>query len=665
MIAVPDACVRFLDPALPPFDLVVFDEASQIRVANSIGAIGRGKAVIVVGDSKQMPPTSVAQIKNNENDDADDEEAIDGLLSFDMESILDHCENARVPDIMLNWHYRSEDESLIAFSNKKYYEGRLNSFPSPSTDKSFKGLSFEYVPNGQFIRKETLEEKVGKGKKGTNPAEIDAILKYLSKRLKDPELKNDSIGIVTFNKPQMDEIRDRLIDSPDPDIQRAMSEGVGGEEIFIKNLESVQGSERDVILFSVAFSKNQKGDLPLNFGPLTNAGGERRLNVAITRARKQVRVFCSFKPDELLNRNSTATGVAHLAQFLKMANKEDDESTGIYTIRESHPDRTRRVILKALRDAGLNAVEEVGLSDFKVDIAIYDPKDSSKAVLGILLDGERWNTRETVSDRDCLSVSLLRDRMGWPAIERIWLASWLRNPKDEVERIKGVYEKLLAEGPVKVKKREKQVQVEPIYTSLSEAQVNNGENPIDRLLMETEIWQPMAPFVVGNRNHLDYLYDPRVKKAIEQIAEQLTENEGPVSPERFAKFIGSCFGLSRMVANRVADINSLPLSGHQRDDEGFIYPKSETFYTYSKWRRGSEDANRAISEISLCEISNAMKSICQVAQGVRPEQLNKEVSRLFGITKVSATTNERLTMAVNFGLANGRLAKDGEYLQAQ
>lgn len=661
VLAVPDACVRFIDPALPPFDLVVFDEASQIRVANSIGAIGRGKAVIVVGDSKQMPPTSVAQTKLDENESIDDDEVMDGLLSFDMESILDHCENARVPDIMLNWHYRSEDESLIAFSNKKYYEGRLNSFPSPSTDKSFKGLSFEYVQNGQFVRKENLED----GKKGTNPAEIDAILKYLSKRLKDPELKNDSIGIVTFNKPQMDEIRERLTDSPDPDIQRAMSEGVGGEEIFIKNLESVQGSERDVILFSVAFSKNQKGDLPLNFGPLTNAGGERRLNVAITRARKQVRVFCSFKPDELLNRNSTATGVSHLAQFLKMANKEDDESTGIYTIRESHPDRTRRVILQALRDAGLNAVEEVGLSDFKVDIAIYDPKDSTKAVLGILLDGLRWNTRETVSDRDCLSVTLLRDRMGWPAIERIWLASWLRNPKDEVARIKSVYEKILAEGPVKVKKPEKQVQVEPIFTQLSEAQINDGENPIDRLLTETDIWQPMSPFLVGNKGHLDYLYDPRVKKAIEQIAEQITEHEGPVSPDRFAKFIGACFGLSRMVANRVSAINALSLSGHQRDDEGFIYPKSETFFTFTKWRRGSEGSNRAINEISLCEISNAMKSICEVAQGVRPEQLNKEVSRLFGITKVSSTTNDRLNMALNFGLTNGRLSKDGEYIQAK
>jgi hypothetical protein len=453
VLASPDSCVRFLDPNLPPFDMVVFDEASQIRVAHSIGAIGRAKAVIVVGDSKQMPPTSVAQVRMSDNDEFSDE-LEEGLLGIDSESILEHCDAARVPDIMLNWHYRSEDESLIAFSNKKYYDGKLNSFPSPSSDKSFKGLSFEYVEGGQFFRPENADEDA-KGKPGTNPAEIDAIMKYLSKRLKDPSMQNDSIGIVTFNQKQKQEIEARLGESLDPDIQRAWSEGVGGETIFVKELEAVQGSERDVILFSVAFSKNLKGDLPLNFGPLTNSGGERRLNVAITRARKQVRVFCSFKPDELINRNSTSTGVSHLGQFLKMANKEDEDLAGVYVTQESQPDRMRKQILSALRDAGLNAVEEVGLSDFKVDIAIYDPKDNTKAVLGILLDGDRWNSRETVSDRDCLSVSLLRDRMGWPAIERIWLASWLRNASDEVLRIKSVYEEVLKSGAKPVKKAQK------------------------------------------------------------------------------------------------------------------------------------------------------------------------------------------------------------------
>lgn len=662
VLASPDSCVRFIDPNLPPFDLVVFDEASQIRVANSIGAIGRSKAVIVVGDSKQMPPTSIAQVKSSDNE-FEDEEAIDELIAVDSESILDFCERARVPDIMLNWHYRSEDESLIAFSNKKYYEGKLNSFPSPSTDKSFKGLSFEYIPKGQFIRKENLDAKNIKGTKGTNPAEIDAMMDYLAKRLKDPASRNDSIGIVTFNKPQMDEIKARLTDSPNPDIQRALTEGVGGEEIFVKNLETVQGSERDVILFSVAFSKNMKGELPLNFGPLNNTGGERRLNVAITRARKQVRIFCSFKPDELVNRQSSSTGIIHLAQFLKMANREDEDLSGVFVTRESHPDRMRRQIHQALCDSGLKAVEEVGLSDFKVDIAIYDPKDSSKAVLGILLDGPRWNSRETVSDRDCLSVSLLRDRMGWPAIERIWLASWLRNPEDEVARIKTAYEKVLKDGPAPAKKPDKKVAVEPIFTALDPEDLEETENPVDRLLQEVVEWMPMSPVFIGQKSYLDSLHDPRVKKAISDIAIKLTEIEGPVSSDRLAKFVGACFGFDRVVATRASAINSLPFIGQQRDEEGFLFPQGETYFTFRVWRRGTESSLRHIQDISLCEISNAMQAICEVAQGVRPEQLNKEVARLFGIAKVSAAINGRLNAALEFGIKNQRLIRAGDYIQ--
>ncbi len=668
VIASPDGCTRFLDAGLPPFDLVVFDEASQIRVAHAVGAIGRAKAVIIVGDSKQMPPTSVAQVRNHESDE-EEEKAADGLLGFDMESILDHCEAALIPDIMLNWHYRSADESLIAFSNLKYYDGKLNSFPSPSTDRSLKGLSFEYVPGGQFLRAENdAVYKPGKTpkvkyKEQTNPAEIEAILNHLAKRLKDPETQNDSIGIVTFNQRQREEIEEQLSESTDPDIQRAWSEGVGGESIFVKNLETVQGSERDVILFSVAFSKNLKGELPLNFGPLNNAGGERRLNVAITRARKQVRVFCSFKPDDLINRNPSSVGVAHLAQFLKMANKEE-ESEELYVTREPHPDRMRKQILAALKDAGLNAVEEVGLSDFKVDIAVYDPKDNTKAVLGILLDGPRWNSRETVSDRDCLSVSLLRDRMGWPAIERIWLASWLRNPADEVQRIKEVVENVLKLGAKPAKKPQKKIDVEPIFTTLNSDEVEDGENPIDRLLQEIEEWTPMYPTVIADKKYLDYLYDSGVQKAVSDIASQLTDAEGPVSPGRLAKFVAGCFGLERVVTNRVDAINSLPYPGQHRDPEGFLYPRGTTHLTFPLWRRGTELSARHIQDISLTEISNAMKSICAVAHGIRPEQLNKEVSRLFGVTKVSAATNQRLDLARNFGLKNGRLVQDGEYVQA-
>ena len=169
--------------------------------------------------------------------------------------------------------------------------------------------------------------------------------------------------------------------------------------------------------------------------------------------------------------------------------------------------------------------------------------------------------------------------------------------------------------------------------------------------------------IIGDKTYLDYLHDPRVKEAVQSIAVQLTEAEGPVSADHLAKFIGACFGFDRIVANRISAINSISFPGQQRDDEGFLFPPGETFFTFKLWRRGDESTSRHIQDISLAEISNAMRDICRVAQGVRPEQLNKEVSRLFGVVKVSAAINARLDAALRFAIENGKLKRSNEYIQ--
>ena len=323
VLASPDSAVRFIDPNFEPFDLVVFDEASQIRVANSIGALGRAKAAVVVGDSQQMPPTSVGQSKSSGvNEDEDENEE---LFFSEPESILSQCEISRVPDVMLTWHYRSEDESLIAFSNREYYSGKLSTFPTPNLGSSGRKLSLEVVKNGHFIRSSSEDKGQFKGLKKaglrTNPAEATEILKDISARLADPAKADDSIGVVTFNLQQRQLIESMLQDSNDPNIIKALENGVGGESIFVKNLESVQGSERDVILFSVAFSAppSDPGNLSLKFGPITNANGEKRLNVAITRARREVKIFTSFKPEVLVAKNPPSRGLANLGAYLVMA----------------------------------------------------------------------------------------------------------------------------------------------------------------------------------------------------------------------------------------------------------------------------------------------------------------------------------------------------------
>lgn len=685
VLASPDSTVRFIDADLEPFDLVIFDEASQIRVANSLGSLGRAKAAVIVGDTKQMPPTSVAQIRaadEEEENTADEDE----FLSGDVESILSQCEVARVPDVLLNWHYRSEDESLIAYSNVRYYKSKLNSFPSPASSSDTQGLSFELVKGGQFIRPGS--QSAGK-KKGTNPAEVEAIVAEITRRVTDPDLSQESIGVVTFNQEQKLAIQDALTNSENEFIQDALVNGVGGEEIFVKNLETVQGSERDIILFSVAFSKNEKGDLPLNFGPLNNVGGERRLNVAITRARKAMKVFCSFLPIELSKREPTSQGLKNLSEFLLLAEQGADNFPGLFAENEIGVDRHRQNIASALRAQGHTVEEEFGLSGFKVDLAIFDSPSKNKAILGILLDGARWNSRNTVSDRDSLPVSVLEKKMGWGRIDRIWLPAWLRDQEGELERIKVSFDAALIRANAPIEKRPartlapKQVisdipaqeqNAEKLNEELSGSghnrsgtqttgNITGGFDPYQTLLATIPEYVPLRPSILGSQDSLNYLFDTSVKTAIRSITDQLTAQEGPIHPVRFVKFIGSCFAFERLTTTRQNALLNVDLSGHPRDEEGFIFPKGNSTASLPGWKR-RDRAPRRISEISLQEIANACVDLTRVMHGFRREALISEANKVLSGEKLSAVHQTRIESAIALAQTQNSLVVNGDYLNA-
>lgn len=656
VLASPDSTVRFLAADFAPFDLVVFDEASQIKVANAIGALGRGTASIIVGDRQQMPPTAVAQSKNStESQDVttEDEEEIQGA---DAESILDQCRNARVPDVFLNWHYRSEDESLIAFSNINYYEGRLNSFPNPSSERESKGLSFVRVQDGQFIRP---GDKLP-GARGTNPKEAEAIIAEVARRAKDPVLKNHSLGIVTFNQAQQALIEDLLFTSTNKAVQDAVENGLGGETILVKNLETVQGSERDVILFSIAFSRPPSGkQLPINFGPLNNSGGERRLNVAITRAKKQVIVFCSFDPVELKNRGSDSVGLNDLASYLALASKGADSQV-LGVVSELDTDRHRSRVLASLTNAGLTAVEDMGLSGFKVDIAVYDPNDKSKAVMGILLDGPRWNSRNTVNDRDLLPVAVLENKMGWPLVERIWLPAWLRDEAGEVERIKAAFETAKTIKP-KAPEPKTLPKDEPAPEAPEEPTEQADNDPLNEQLAGLLRFTHSPVMPTGAQSDLDDLNNRNVQVAIRDLAADVTALEGPVSPARLATFVGAAFGYSRVTAKRAQGILSVGFVGHATDQEGFIYPRGVDPANFTDFKVGE---GRHPDEIALTELANIMNKICELGQGCREEQLTKVTAQTLGITRLTTQLQTRLNLAIALAISTGRLARQGEYLIA-
>src|SRR5690606_36069082 len=371
----PDSVARFFPAKSGYFDIVVFDEASQIRVADAVGAMGRAKSVVVVGDSKQMPPTSFAEVSVTVDEDEDHSPDV----VIDEESILSECVQARVPRQWLSWHYRSQDEALIAFSNYHYYDGRLASFPAPLPAKGSPGAGYGL----SLVRVDGHFERSRRGKTlRTNRVEAERIVEDILYRFSASPDRAPSLGVITFNAQQRDLIENLLRDAGDDRVLRALDEPDG---LFVKNLENVQGDERDTILFSVAFSANDKGVVPLNFGPLSRPGGERRLNVAVTRARREVVLYASFDPSDLRAEETSQVGTKHLKAYLEMA------AQGVDTVTEGgrrQPviDRHRDDIANALREAGLPVSTDVGLSDFRVDIVISDPEQPDQPLVAVLLD---------------------------------------------------------------------------------------------------------------------------------------------------------------------------------------------------------------------------------------------------------------------------------------
>lgn len=409
VMASPASLATHIEPGALMFDLVVFDEASQVTVPQAMGAIGRAKAAVIVGDNKQMPPTNF--FAANQDDDMDE----DGETINDLESILDEAMEVRLPNLMLTWHYRSQTESLIAFSNQHYYSNKLATLPAagqmPGT-----GIFWRRV-NGHFMRK--ADPNYQENKQNTNEVEAKAIVEEISRRLNDPLTKDQSLGVVTMNAKQMDLITTLLEESDDPLIAEHMpGEGVAPDKtIFVKNLENVQGDERDVILMSVGFSKTPLKDrLPLNFGPLNRQGGQRRLNVAVTRARTAVVVFASFDPEDMQLTKNSAQGLQDLRDYLLLARD------GVKLNGSTHADRQeillRDLLAKALRKRGWEVESDYGLSAYKVDIALRKPGQENWQ-FALIMDSQRWANLATVTDRE-LTPLFLEQKLGWIQTIRVY-----------------------------------------------------------------------------------------------------------------------------------------------------------------------------------------------------------------------------------------------------
>lgn len=435
MLMSPISAAQYLKAENDLFDIVVFDEASQLPTCKAVGVLARGKNAVIVGDPNQMPPTSFFAGNSVDEDNLDIE---------DLDSILDDCLALGMPSAHLHWHYRSRHESLIAFCNREFYENSMLTFPSVNDRQ--RRVSMVKV-EGFFDR----------GKSRVNEGEAQAIVAQIKKRYADPEQKKQTIGVVTFNVSQQTLIEDLLQEEYQKDLNFDKWANMGEEPLFVKNLENVQGDERDVILFSVAFGPDAEGKLSMNFGPLNRDGGWKRLNVAVSRARCEMVVFSVMTADQINLRRTKAKGVESLKYFMEFA--QNGKLRGDYRQNEAVKNQgIKAKICRALADAGYEYQLNVGHSKFKVDIAVINPEHPEEYLLGIMTDGDSYCQSANTKDREVAQFEVLKG-LGWK-LYRIWTMDWWDDPQKEITKLLGVLECTGREAdcacPLYMRKKEEQ-----------------------------------------------------------------------------------------------------------------------------------------------------------------------------------------------------------------
>ncbi|MDJ0975512.1 MAG: DUF3320 domain-containing protein [Planctomycetota bacterium] len=655
MLMSPLSVAQYLAPDFPPFDLVVFDEASQIPTWDAVGAIARGKELIVVGDSKQLPPTTFF-MKTGE-DELQDEDDIEEL-----ESILDECLAVSMPSLRLGWHYRSRHESLIAFSNTHYYDGNLFTFPAAAHEAPHLGVSRVDVPDGVYE----------KGRSRANRKEAEAVVAEVVRRLRDPMDQARSIGVVTFSIPQQMLILDLLDDArrADPSLDRFFHEGAVEEPLFVKNLENVQGDERDVILFSVCYGPDDQGRIAMNFGPLNRDGGERRLNVAVTRAREQVILFSTLKADDIDLARTQAVGVKHLKAFLEYAERgaETLDQALLTGVRGGAPTHVETALATALAEAGLAVVPRVGCSGYRIDLGIADPDDPGRFLLGVETDGPMYATGPTARDRDRTRHGVLRS-LGWH-LERVWATDWWQEPDKQVARIAERVRLLDTPAPPEPAQPE-QSDAEPETQTDTEttvgAQRPAPETPPAAALppgaFPYRAWRPS-----GRAGKAENFHKGASNERVARAVRDVLDAEAPIALDVLIRRVAERWSVERVtekVTERVVEqVRGVP---HRWIDVGevtFLWREDQEPASYEGYRVAAEgeDPPREVEHVPLEEIVNAAHAVLVGHVAMPSLDLARETARVLGYTRLGSTVQRLMEAGVERLVGTGRATRSDDQI---
>ncbi len=685
----PLTVAQMLDPEVEPFDVVVFDEASQIAPEDAVGAIARSRQIVCVGDGRQLPPTSFFRVEAIAGGDADDDADPDAIPETDLESILDECAAALPDRRLLRWHYRSRHESLIAFSNRAFYDGRLHTFPSPDDGHGRLGIELVLVEDGVY-------DRGGTGRNAVEAARVAAIVFDQMKRYPDK-----SVGVGAFSVRQQEAIQDAL-----EELRRAdgsLEERFDAERegwCFVKNLETIQGDERDVIVLSIGYGPDAEGKVTMNFGPLNQSGGARRLNVLVTRARERVVLVTSMKADAIDLARTDAEGPRLLRAYLDFAERgpsalsaagpEPQPSTRTAREPSAIEDEVSDVVEAVVRDGegivgDFEIVRQVGLSGYRVDLAL---KRDERFILGVVTDGPTYQSVPTARDRDRIRPSVL-EHLGWRLV-RVWSPAWLRDPRRERERLEKAVRDAIAAPPPEPPPPPAPAPPPPAAEPASEPETGSKESlppepettpppepepdpepepapepkqeaapepeATPRSPEEAEAAEGVTPYARATLERMggpDELASTSVWRIVDLLL-KVVASEGPIHRREAARRLATAWELTRIgkvVIDRVdLAIQKAAAAGQLTERNGFLWPKD---MPEPPIRRRGDDDPRDARLIAPEEAAAAVAIVVRKELRVGDADLADRAARLLGFTR----SGKRLVELIEAG--RDLLAKQG------
>ena len=635
----PPSIALFLDPRSIQFDIVVFDEASQVKPAEALGALLRGRQVAVIGDSKQLPPTTFFDriIAASEIEDGTD------AMPSDMESILNLC-RTRFPYRTLRWHYRSRHDSLIALSNQEFYDNQLFVYPSPMREDEELGLKFIHLPETVYDR----------GRSATNRGEARGVAEAVIDHARRHPKR--SLGIGTFNVHQQEAILEELerLREEKPDLEHFFATK-GTESFFVKNLETIQGDERDVIFLSVGYGFDAQHRLSMNFGALTRDGGERRLNVLMTRARQRCVVFSNFRARDMpmSDMGAASRGVQVLKLFLEYAETGRVPCSAAPLEESESPFEDS--VYSFLTENGHEVHKRVGSAGFRLDLAVVNPERPGEYLIGVECDGATYHSSCVARDRDRLRRQVL-EGLGWQ-ITRVWSTDWFRNPGASQEALRAAIDR------VREAAREGIVLPEPVaepVPAVESAEIVKKDEEVPMTvttagppvveLAPTPAYVPCRSLVVSAE--IEPGEYPPIKMAA--LVAEVVEVEGPVHRKEAANRIRDAFGLKRTGRQVQAAIDAgiekaVEHWGIQERGE-FLWPREHPIPVV---RRRGEGIRPQIEMICDEEIEEAVRFVLERQYATEKDALAIEACRVLGFGRINGRTKTRVRLVVADMISRG------------